>query len=254
MKETVISRSVRLIFAGGMVVGLGMTAGQGMAQDAGMQRIQVTGSNIKRTESEGIASTQILTRKDIEASGKTTIADVLRSISADNNGSISSSFSEGFAGTAAGVSLRGLGVNSTLILINGRRTAPYGFNDDAQRGFVDLNSIPFDAVDRIEVLKDGASAIYGSDAIGGVVNIILRKNFKGQQVFGSVGTSQRGDGTTARVAGTAGFGDFNDDGYNVFLNIDAQHTDRISQRNRDDYLGHADARPWGGRDQRAGAV
>ncbi|GGC73999.1 TonB-dependent receptor [Undibacterium terreum] len=251
LKERILSRSVRAIFSGSIAVSIGFLAQPVLAQET-VQRVEITGSNIKRTESEGIANTQVLTRKDIEQSGKTSIADVVRSLSADNNGSISSSFSAGFAGSASGVSLRGLTVNSTLVLINGRRTASYGFGDDGQRSFVDLNSIPFEAVDRIEVLKDGASAIYGSDAIAGVINIILRQSYEGKTISASVGTSGHGDGTTSSASGTFGFGNLQSDKYNFFVNIDAKKQEVIWQRNRSDYLGTADARPWGGRDQRGG--
>ena len=97
------------------------------------------------------------------------------------------SFGNGFAGGGAGISLRGLGAASTLVLLNGRRMAPYGLADDGQKVFTDLSIIPLEAVERMEVLKDGASAIYGSDAIAGVVNIILRRDFtrRGRQGFGT---------------------------------------------------------------------
>ncbi|GGC94579.1 TonB-dependent receptor [Undibacterium terreum] len=252
-KEKILSKSVRVIFSGSVVLGLGIFAQPVFAQE-NVQRVEITGSNIKRTEAEGISNTQVVTRKEIEQSGKTSIADVVRSLSADNNGTISGAFTNGFAGSASGVSLRGLSVNSTLVLINGRRTAPYGFNDDGARSFVDLNSIPLDAVDRIEVLKDGASAIYGSDAIAGVVNVILRQNYQGKTISASAGTSGHGDGTQAAASATLGFGDLTTEKYNFFINIDAKKTEKILQSNRGDYLGQADARPWGGRDQRAGTT
>ncbi|MDE2430030.1 MAG: TonB-dependent receptor plug domain-containing protein, partial [Burkholderiales bacterium] len=230
---------------------MGILANPVFAQEA-VQKIEITGSSIKRTDAEGVASIQVMNRKEIEETGKTSIADVVRSISADNNGSISGSFTNGFAGSASGVSLRGLSVSSTLVLINGRRTAPYGFGDDGQRSFVDLNSIPMDAVDRIEIVKDGASAIYGSDAIAGVVNIILRKSYVGKSIAASVGQSSRGDGTTSSASASFGFGDLQSDKYNVFVNIDARKQEKIRQSDRGSYIGQADARPWGGRDQRGG--
>lgn len=259
IKERKLSQSLRLaFFTGGVAMGVGMMAPAVHAQetndDKPMGRVEITGSNIKRTQQEGPASTQILTRKDIQQSGKTSVADVVRSLSADNNGSISSSSTNGFAGSASGISLRGLSVNSTLVLINGRRTAPYGLGDDGQRSFVDLNSIPLGAVDRIEVLKDGASAIYGSDAIAGVVNIILRETFEGKTISGSLGTSGHGDGTLRTVSGTFGFGNLEEDKYNYFFSIDAKQSNKILQKDRPEYLGQADARPWGGRDQRSGAT
>ena len=239
------------------VLALSSVLANAHAQQAGpapqMQRVEITGSSIKRTETEGVASLQVLTRSDIEQSGKTTISDVLRTLSADGNGSISAGFN-GFAAGASGVSLRGLGVNATLVLINGRRTANYGFGDDGAKNFVDLNSIPFDAVERIEVLKDGASAIYGSDAMAGVVNIILRRNYTGKTFSVTGGSSDRGDGRQAGVTATMGFGDLAEDKYNILFNLTAKNSKPIWQSDRDDYIGHADARPWGGRDQRAGGT
>ena len=259
IRERKLSQALRQVFfTSGVVMGIGLMAQPVQAQetndDKPMGRVEITGSNIKRTQQEGTASTQILTRKDIQQSGKTSVADVVRSLSADNNGSISGSFTNGFAGSASGVSLRGLSVNSTLVLINGRRTAPYGLGDDGQRNFVDLNTIPLGAVDRIEVLKDGASAIYGSDAIAGVVNIILRETYEGKTISGSLGTSGHGDGALRSASGTFGFGNLETDKYNYFFSIDAKQSDKILQKDRPEYLGTADARPWGGRDQRAGAT
>ncbi|QYG09483.1 TonB-dependent receptor [Janthinobacterium sp. PAMC25594] len=240
------------MFIGSLAFGMQMANAQTTGES--IQKVEVTGSSIKRAEAETISVIQTLTRKDIEQTGKSSIADVVRSISADNNGSISGSFTSGFAGSASGVSLRGLSVSSTLVLINGRRTAPYGFGDDGQRSFVDLNSIPLDAVDRIDILKDGASAIYGSDAIAGVVNIILRQNYVGKTISANVGQSGHGDGTVTSISGAIGFGDMDTDKFNVFATIDAKKSGEIKQSNRDKWIGQADARPWGGRDQRAGAT
>ncbi len=250
MVETGLSRSIRLMFIGSIAFGMHMANAQTTGEN--IQKVEVTGSSIKRAEAETISVIQTLTRKDIEQTGKASIADVVRSISADNNGSISGSFTNGFAGSASGVSLRGLSVSSTLVLINGRRTAPYGFGDDGQRSFVDLNSIPLDAVDRIDILKDGASAIYGSDAIAGVVNIILRQNYVGKTISANVGQSGHGDGTVTSISGAIGFGDMDTDKFNVFATIDAKKSGEIKQTSRDKWIGQADARPWGGRDQRAG--
>lgn len=252
MVETGLSRSIRLMFIGSLAFGIQVANAQTSGES--IQKVEVTGSSIKRAEAETISVIQTLTRKDIEQTGKASIADVVRSISADNNGSISGSFTNGFAGSASGVSLRGLSVSSTLVLINGRRTAPYGFGDDGQRSFVDLNSIPLDAVDRIDILKDGASAIYGSDAIAGVVNIILRQNYVGKTISANVGQSGQGDGTVTSISGAIGFGDMDTDKFNVFATLDAKKSGEIKQSSREKWIGQADARPWGGRDQRAGAT
>ena len=144
-------------------------------------RINVTGTNIKRIDTETAAPIETITREDIQASGLQTISDVLRQITANNNGTISPSFTFGFSASGSAVSLRGLGSNNTLVLLNGRRLANFGLADDAHVSYVDLQQIPFDAVERIEVLKDGASAIYGSDAVAGVVNVILRQQYTGSR-------------------------------------------------------------------------
>jgi iron complex outermembrane receptor protein len=188
MTETPISRSIRRLFAGGGAAGLALLALPAvlplpaLAQEAApkpVQRVEITGSNIRRSEAETASSVITMNRADIERSGKNTVAELLQTLAVDNQGSVPTSFGNGFAAGASGISLRGLGAASTLVLLNGRRMAPYGLADDGQKQFSDLNVIPTDAVDRIEVLKDGASAIYGSDAIAGVVNIILRRDYDG---------------------------------------------------------------------------
>ena len=152
------------------------------AQTATTEKTVITGSNIKRIDAETVAPVDIITREQIERTGLPTIAEVLRNVPANTGGSFNEQFSNSFAPGASGISLRGLGQKTTLVLINGRRTGGYGFAQNIQDTFVDLNSIPSSAVERVEVLKDGASAIYGSDAIAGVVNIILRRDFRGAEV------------------------------------------------------------------------
>jgi len=206
-----------------------------------LQRVEVTGSNIKRTDTETASPVQVLTREDIEKTGRQTIQEVLRGVTADGLGSIPSSFTNGFAAGSAAVSLRGLGVNSTLVLVNGRRMTTYGLADDGTRNFVDLNSLPLEAVDRIEVLKDGASAVYGADAVGGVVNVILRKNYVGKTIGGSYGQSRYGDGETTRTFASIGYGDLTADKYNVFLSLEASHQKNILSSNRG-FIGQTDLR------------
>jgi iron complex outermembrane receptor protein len=120
------------------------------------------------------------------------------------------------------VSLRGLSVNSTLVMIDGLRNANYPLADDGQKAFVDLNSIPFNAVERIETLKDGASSLYGADAIGGVVNIIMKSNYQGMSADASYGTSQHGGGDQYRFNGDIGYGDLDTDKYNVYFDVEYQ--------------------------------
>jgi iron complex outermembrane recepter protein len=218
-----------------------------------LEKIEVTGSNIKRVESETSSLVQVITRADIERTGKQSISEVLRGITADNQGSLPTAFTGGFASGASGVSLRGLGLNSTLVLVNGRRLAPYGLADDGARTFSDLNSIPLEAVDRVDVLKDGASAIYGSDAVGGVINIILRKNYQGYSASGNIGASYKGDGEIIRGSASAGVGNISTDKYNVFLSIEGSQEKNIAQIDRRSYLGTNDLRSFGYYDNRRGS-
>ncbi|TCV94535.1 iron complex outermembrane receptor protein [Luteibacter rhizovicinus] len=197
-----------------------------------LQTITVTGSALPRIDVETPSPVTVITADMIRKSGLTTISDVIRAVSADNSGSIPTSFTAGFAAGSSGVALRGLTVNSTLVLIDGRRAASYALADDGQRSFVDLNTIPTNAIERIDVLKDGASSLYGADAIAGVVNIILKPGYQGAEASASVGTSQHGGGTQKRASVLFGGGDLNKDGYNAYVSVEYQKDDDIRVRQR----------------------
>ncbi|HWI82226.1 TonB-dependent receptor [Ramlibacter sp.] len=213
-----------------------MMAHQAMAQQSSssLGRVEITGSNIKRTDAETASPVQVITKQEIDQSGKGTVAEYLQTLTADAQGSVPFTYGRGFSGaTSSGISLRGLGANATLVLINGRRVSSAVLADDAQRTYVDLNQIPLEAVERVEVLKDGASSIYGSDAVAGVVNIILKKNFVGTVVKATYGVSQEGDGNEPRIAITHGMGDLDKNGWNLLLNAEFGKKDPIYYRDRD---------------------
>lgn len=239
MIETVLSRSVRLVFAGGVAVGLGMAAHQAYAQeaaaDAKVQRVEVTGSNIRRADKEQPSPVQVLTADDLKKSGYTSVSDALRDITANGQGTLSQGFGAAFARGGSGIALRGLLVSGTLVLIDGHRMAPYPMADDNQHPFVDISAIPLDAVERIDVLKDGSSAVYGSDAIAGVVNVILKKSYKGAAAGVETGTTQKGGGTTTHASFSQGIGDLDEDGYSAFgmLEYRRQEAVRVNQRDGD---------------------
>ncbi|KQM52425.1 TonB-dependent receptor [Sphingomonas sp. Leaf208] len=199
------------------------------AQTAG-DEIVVTGSLFRRTDTETPSPVTVLTSQTLQRAGVTTIADALRSVSADSAGSIPTGFQGGFSAGGSAVSLRGLGVSSTLILIDGLRSSAFPINDDGHNSYTDLNSIPFSAVERVEVLKDGASSTYGADAIGGVVNVILKKRFTG--VTGTVegGIAEHGYGSRYRANMTAGVGDYDTQNFNFYVNGEYQRDGRISGR------------------------
>ena len=222
--------------------------GAAVAQDAPTaqsQTVTVTGSNVRRTDSETPSPVEVITAKDIKNSGYTSVGDVLHNITANNMGSLSQSAPSAFAAGGSGVALRGLTVGATLVLIDGHRMASYPMPDDGERDFVDISSIPIDAIERIEVLKDGASAVYGSDAIAGVVNVILKKSFTGLTMSAETGISSHGDGATQHASITTGWGDLSKDGQNAYISLEGRHANSILLKSRP-YLARTDWTPYGG--------
>ena len=214
--------------------------------------IVVTGT-LFRTNRDTVSPITTLSADNLDKAGITNIADAVRSISADNSGSIPSAFANGFGSGGAGVSLRGLTVNSTLVLIDGIRTTNYPYADDGQRAFVDLNSIQKSNIDHIDVLKDGASSTYGADAIGGVVNIITRKEIKGIEGTAEGGISERGDGGEQRLTLSAGYGDLSKKGFNVYITGEYEHDSLISARDRGFPYNTADLTSIGGENNNVAA-
>ncbi|MGL4575399.1 MAG: TonB-dependent receptor [Burkholderiaceae bacterium] len=179
-----------------------------------IERVEVTGSSIKRIDGETALPVTIITRSDILKLGVQSTSELVDKVSANNGGGYAAALGLGDSARPgfSGASLRGLGSNNTLVLLNGRRLAVYAFDG----GGVDLNSIPFDAIDRVEILRDGASAVYGSDAIGGVINFITRKDFVGGSLNASIGVPQKSGGGSYYTAGGAyGFGDLSTDKFNI---------------------------------------
>jgi iron complex outermembrane recepter protein len=192
MRNNQLRLAVRAALAAGALA-TAVAAPSAFAQEAAadLDRVQVTGSRIKRTDIEGALPVTVIDRETIELSGFTSVADILRNTPFNSQGSFrpqSGSSAQSFAG----LSLRGLGEGRTLILVDGRR-APVAPNVGSAQ---DLNSIPLAAVERIEILTDGASAVYGSDAIGGVVNIITRKDFSGVELMYGFGDPSPKGGDT----------------------------------------------------------
>lgn len=203
------------------------------AQD--VQRIEITGSSIKRIDAETSVPVQVITRRDIEKSGANNVEQLMQTVSAAvSSGALMGNASSGATtGSISSISLRGLTSLRTLVLINGRRIAPYGIGFTGDSVSVDVSSIPVSAIDRVEILKDGASAIYGSDAVAGVVNFILRRDYTGGELSVDVGDSQQGGANTARVSVTTGFGDLGRDKYNLMLSGTVVKEGALFGRDRD---------------------
>ena len=219
-----------------------------MAQDANVQRVEITGSSIKRATAETASPVQVISRDDLMKSGKATVAEYLQTLTADGAGSLPTGFGNGFAAGSTAISLRGLGATSTLVLLNGRRMAPFARADDGQKSFTDLSTVPMEIVERIEILKDGASSTYGADAIAGVVNIILRKDFhRPDRLKADTGISGDSDAKQHRASLTFGKGNLDNDKYNFVFNAEYSKSDKLMNSDRADrkWIGKGDLRAYG---------
>lgn len=216
------------------VVVQAQVATQSDTAETAVDALVVTGTNIRTAAAKGFNPVQVIGAEEVKTSGKVTVADLLRSISANTGNATNETSNSGWASGSAGIGLRGLSQKNTLVLLNGRRVANYGFpSNGLSDTFVNLNALPLVAVQRMEVLKDGASAIYGSDAVAGVVNIITRQNFQGLEGGASYGTSDEGGLTTWRGKLVGGFGDLDKDRYNVLFSAEVYTRDRLDQDQRD---------------------
>ena len=238
MKLKKIAHLIALIGVVGPAMAQEAQPQQSQQSQQAMQRVEITGSSIKRIAKEGGLPVEIITKKQLEEQGIVTAEQLIMTLNVNGNGSdnlasnadVTSGAQRGNNG-ASSANLRGQGADSTLVLLNGRRVATHGMKGSA----VDLNSIPFAAVERVEVLKDGASAIYGTDAIGGVINFILKKNYTGLEAQAFTDVAQAGGGNIKRVSVVGGFGDLNEKGFNIL--VTAAHSENAALRgNQRDFI------------------
>ncbi|MFD1216893.1 TonB-dependent receptor plug domain-containing protein [Microbulbifer celer] len=199
-------------------------------QEAAMEEVAVVGSRISRNaEFETATPIQVVDRESLEKSGYTNLQQMFEKHPAAGNGTFSTrgNNQDSTANGAAAVSLRGMGADATLVLINGRRVAISAFAEGITTNFVDINTIPLAAIERVEVLKDGASAIYGSDAVAGVVNLVLREDFEGAEVSVDYGGADGYDEqSTSAIWGVSG------DDANLTLIFDHQRNSTLSSTER----------------------
>lgn len=201
------------------------------------EAIIVTGSRIKRDPKDSSLPLDIITTDDLSRESINSPEQFISFLSTNGNGADNlASNSDVVSGAARGgnnglsaANLRGQGPGSTLVLLNGRRVAAHGIGG----GAVDVNQIPFAAIERIEVLKDGASAIYGTDAIGGVINFITKTNFQGLSLTGFTDITEAGDSPIYRLSATAGYGDLNDQGFNIMGAVSKSWNGVLYGRDRD---------------------
>lgn len=197
-----------------------------LMQQAGAQealRVEVTGSSIKRLASESSLPITSVSGAELEKRGMTTLADLMMTLPQSN------SLAPSNAGSGTNINLRGLGVNRTLVLLNGRRLA----NEAIADGYANLDVIPMSAISRVEILNDGASSIYGSDAIGGVVNFITKSTYEGASITAQmVQPERKGGGDEQRISFIVGKGDLQKDGWNVYATMDAHKRNRLAASDR----------------------
>jgi iron complex outermembrane receptor protein len=236
MSQHYKKQPARTALAAALAAAFGLVAQDAFAQavePVKIQRVEITGSSIKRLNTETALPVQMIRREDIEKSGVTTAAELLKNISA-NTAPLSdgASITDGTSGQRGfnGANLRGLGVSSTLVLLNGRRLA--NFASPGDNAGVDLNNIPAGAIARVEILKDGASAIYGTDAIGGVINFITRKDYQGVDLNSSVAATKHGGAGKRTVSVSGGKGELTVDRFNVFGVLDYQQLDGLRSTQR----------------------
>ncbi len=221
--KTTLAHAIRLALPlGAALLPLAAQAQDAAASTDGavnLDQVTVTGSLVRRVDTETASPVAVVDRQQIQQSGKQTLGDLLQSLPGIAGAATNPAVNNGGGDGASTISLRGLGDQRTLLLIDGRRI----LNND-------VNSIPANMIERVEVLKVGASAVYGSDAIGGVVNFILRKNFEGGEVSANYGQTSRGDG--ARHGGSFTFGKTWDRG-NLVLGLDYNKQSEVSSANRE---------------------
>ena len=214
------------------LIALSGFASLAQAQDADqaqqLERVTVTGSAIKGISAESSVPVTVFKMQDLKAEGVTTVEQILATLSA-NQSSLGTSQAVGAStGGASFADLRGIGANKTLVLLNGRRIANNAFDGSAP----DLNMIPVAALDRVEILRDGASSLYGTDAIGGVINFITRKDYVGATMTVGADSPQHAGGKAANANAGFGFGDLDRDHYNIFGFVDFQQQKSISGTQR----------------------
>jgi iron complex outermembrane recepter protein len=224
-KRTKVSAAAALVLGGLATV----TTQPVFAQET--QRIEITGSAIRRIAAEGALPVQVLKQEDIARSGATSVTDLLQRLPAIQGG-FGEASAVGSGAAFNGVSIHNIGDTRTLVLLNGRRLAMYG--GQSLTGFgagIDLNSIPASAIERVEILTDGASALYGADAIAGVVNFITKRDVQGGDV--TVGLSvPNGGAREKRVSGTFGFGSLATDGFNGMVTLSHDERTKLDARSR----------------------
>jgi iron complex outermembrane receptor protein len=225
-----LAKSIRLAMAVGAVSALSATAAiaQEAADKNSFERISVTGSSIKRTDMEGALPILTVTAEDITRSGVISVPDLIATLPAMQGFTTASDSVGGGGGGVNSAALRGLGDQYTLVLLNGRRLA-----SSDTGGVIDINQIPLNAIKRVEVLMDGASALYGSDAIAGVVNFILKDDAQESTFNIRADKPTEKGGQSFNFSFSTGYGDISTDGFNIMFAYSHDEQEALKSKDRD---------------------
>lgn len=230
MKKKQLSMTIASI-VGATALTIGIPAhvyAQSSGEEVQLENVYVTGSLIKRSEETNALPIQIITSLDIAKTGVSTAAELIAKLPSMQGFTTAGDSVGGSGGGIQTANLRNIGSEYTLVLLNGRRMAPA-----TSGGTIDLSTIPISAIESVEILTDGASALYGSDAIAGVVNFILKKNVQSTTISGRVDRPQESGGESRSFDLTTGFGDFDNDGFNIMLSFSHEKQESLAASERD---------------------
>ncbi len=232
LKRTMLSKSLVIAFSGGALCSTAVFGQTEAPSTTELQRVEITGSSVRRINAESSLPVVILRREDIDRSGVTSTVDLLKRLTAVQGSTGESASVGGATFGFSGVSIHNLGENRTLVLLNGHRLTLFG--GQTLTGFAagfDLNAIPVSAIDHVEVLTDGASALYGADAVAGVVNFITKRDLTtGDVTLGY--SSPNGGAREKRASVSKGFGSLDTDGYNVMLSLAHDQRTKLNSTDR----------------------
>lgn len=246
-QRALLTRAIRIACGAALGLSSSLATTSAFAQEAaakGLEEIYVTGSRIARTSDfENPSPVVSFNKEELDKTGYTSLQQLMEKQPFVGTGTFSTRANnqDSTANGAAGISLRGLGADATLVLVNGRRVQVSPFAESVTTSFVDINAIPISAIERLEVLKDGASAVYGSDAVAGVVNVVLRKDYEGTELSASYGATTESGLDETRLSGMWGV---NGEDSNITVVLDYFKNSTLYNKERGS-LGFADQSPTG---------
>ncbi|MCL1043458.1 MULTISPECIES: TonB-dependent receptor plug domain-containing protein [Shewanella] len=238
--NSILAKAVRFALISGAATAAMSAPAVYAADEDSVERIQVTGSRIKRTDMETATPVTVMSAEDMAKQGFTNVQDALESLTSTTSAMTTQSV-HGFTPAASSISLRGAGANRTLTLINGKRLNQYPKPSGGTDNFVDTANLPMEAVQRIEILQSGGSAIYGADAVGGVINIILKKDFEGVALKYRHADTTHGGGGSDRIALSLGA---SSDRGNVSTFIEFTENEQLKATDRENFGLHTDKVPY----------